>query len=76
MHLFTIQARQAAIESRRRFAQQNPVGAPQLFVVRHEDSQLFGWEIRRFGGIVLAAATRAIALNCWLRRPGKRLLRR
>ena len=49
------QARQAAIEARRRLAAaKSPTGSPQMFVVRFAGPQAFGWEIRRFGGFVLS----------------------
>lgn len=53
--LFSPQARQAAIEKRRRVREeQPPKGTPSLFVVRLAVDHQFGWEIRRFGSIVLS----------------------
>ena len=50
---FTPEARIAALEARRRKTENAiPVETPQMFAVRHSDGR-FGWEIRRFGAIVL-----------------------
>lgn len=52
---FTEAARVAAIEARRRKREETlPREAPDVFVVRLPGAALqFGWEIRRFGAIVL-----------------------
>ena len=52
---FTEAARAAAIVARRRKQEQAlPVGAPEVFVIRRASaSRGYGWEIRRFGGVVL-----------------------
>ncbi len=52
---FTDAARAAALEVRRENAAlKTSVMTPALFIVRQNaDSQLFGWEIRRFGGVLL-----------------------
>ena len=51
------QAKQAAIEARRRLAGAQP----------------FGWEIRKFGSFVSAAAKRASGLSCRLKLPVRKL---
>ena len=53
---FTDAARAAALEVRReKILLKNDLLTPTLFVVRHcVYRQLFGWEIRRFGGVVLS----------------------
>ena len=52
---FSPQNRQAAIEARRHLAAKHPTGSPQIFVVRIVGpTQPFGWEIRKFGSIVLS----------------------
>ncbi|WP_237477572.1 hypothetical protein [Lichenibacterium dinghuense] len=52
---FTAAAQAAAIEARRRKRDlAKPRGTPELFVVRLGDERLpFGWEIRRFGAVVI-----------------------
>ena len=52
---FTSAARKAGLEARREAAVlKKDLMTPALFVVRQSDqSQLFGWEIRRFGGVLL-----------------------
>ncbi len=52
---FTAAARAAAIEGRRRKREAAPPkDAPEVFVVRKPDNDLvFGWEIRRFGALVI-----------------------
>ena len=52
---FSDAARAAAIEARRRKREQAvPLGTPEVFVVRRPDACLgYGWEIRRFGAVVL-----------------------
>ena len=52
---FTDAARAAALEARRRKREAAiPRGTPEVFVVRLPGaSLLFGWEIRRFGAVVL-----------------------
>lgn len=55
---FTDAARAAALEARRRKREQAlPRGIPEVFVVRGAVAGLgYGWEIRRFGGVVLETA--------------------
>ena len=52
---FTEAARAAAIEGRRRKREEAlPRETPEVFVVRQtEESLQFGWEIRRFGAVVI-----------------------
>ena len=50
--VFSPEAKQAAIETRRRNLAKNPPSKLQVFVVRLADAQ-FGWEIRKFGSLVL-----------------------
>ena len=50
-HFLSQQARQAATKTRLLNAKQ-PTGTPEIFVVRHANTQ-FGWEIRKFGNFVL-----------------------
>ena len=67
------QAKRAAIEARRRFAEQNPPGAPQVFVVRVEDAQC-GWEIRKFGSLVLNRSETGFATQLLARTAGEKAL--
>ncbi|WP_237478368.1 hypothetical protein [Lichenibacterium dinghuense] len=52
---FTPAARALAIEARRRKQETAlPKGTPEVFVVRDDDPiRGYGWEIRRFGAVVL-----------------------
>ena len=56
---FTDAARAAALEARRRKREQAlPRGIPEVFVVRGPAVGLgYGWEIRRFGGMVLDSSS-------------------
>ena len=50
---FTDAARVAALAARRQKTENAlPVDTPAVFVVRHEDGR-FGWEIRRYGAVLL-----------------------
>ena len=68
------QARRAAVEVRRRLAAQNPRGAPQVFVVRLDDPKRFGWEIRKFGGLVLTRSETGFGTQLLALEAGKRAL--
>ena len=49
----TPEGRRAASEARLRWAEEQPdVGEPTVFVVRLVGPKPFGWEIRKYGGIV------------------------
>ncbi len=52
---FSEAARAAAMEARRRKREEAvPLDTPEVFVVRRPDAGLgYGWEIRRFGGVVI-----------------------
>ncbi len=52
---FTEAARAAALEARRRKREQAlPSGIPEVFVIRRPiGGRGYGWEIRRFGGVIL-----------------------
>ena len=52
---FTDAARAAALEARRRKRDSAlPAGVPEVFVVRRPNAGSgYGWEVRRFGGLVL-----------------------
>ena len=59
---FTEAARAAALASRRAKAAlpKDPDRQFAVFAVRHEDAAgLFAWELRRYGGVVLARGTEA-----------------
>lgn len=62
---FSDAARAAAIEGRRRKAAEAaaiPRGMPEVYVVRLQGAHLrFGWEIRRFGAVVLDRSTASYA---------------
>ena len=68
------QAKQAAIEARRRLAEQNTPGAPQIFVVRLKGAQSFGWEIRKFGSLVLNRSETGFATQLLARTAGEQAL--
>ncbi len=55
-HRFTAAARAAAMEARRRRQENSlPKDTPEVFAVRLPLAGMtFGWEIRRFGSVVLA----------------------
>ena len=54
----TPEARQAAVEARRRIAAaKGPMGSPQMFLVRLAGLQPFGWEIRKLGSFVSRSET-------------------
>ena len=70
--LLSPQARQAAIDSRRRLAAINPsTGTPQIFVVRLEGAQPFGWEIRKFGSFVLSRSETGFGTQVLARMDGE-----
>ena len=60
---FTEAARLAAKEARRRRREEKVDGdLPEVFVVRKGgDQRAFGWEIRRFGGVILIRSPAAFA---------------
>ena len=73
---FTAQARQAAIEARRRLAADRPaINAPDVFIVRRDTPyHPFGWEIRRFGSIVLKRGVVGFATQWQARQAGQDVL--
>ena len=68
------QAKRAAIEARRRLAEQSPPGAPQVFVVRLAGTQPFGWEIRKFGSIILSRSETGFGTQAIARTAGEEAL--
>lgn len=73
--LFSPEARRAAIEARqRRFVARDPSGAPQIFVVRLAGPQWFGWEIRKFGGLVVNRSEACFETQMLAREAGERAL--
>lgn len=68
------QARQAAIEARRRLAAKHPTGSPQIFVVRLTGSQPFGWEIRKFGSFVVSRSDTGFATQSLAQKAGEEAL--
>ena len=60
----TPEGKQASVEGRRRREAGLPeIDAPAVFVVRLAGAQAFGWEIRKFGGIVLAKSDERFATS-------------
>ena len=53
-HMQTPEGKQASVEGRRRREAGLPEIDAAVFVVRWAGAKAFGWEIRKFGGIVLA----------------------
>ena len=68
------QARRAAVEARRRLVAQNPLGALQIFIVRSADPNRFGWEIRKFGGLVLNRSEAGFGTQLLALEAGRRAL--
>ncbi len=67
-------ARAAAIASRRRKAENAPpLTTPAAFVTRLSDGR-FGWEIRRFGGLVLFRSSESYPSLMEARSAGERVL--
>lgn len=67
-------ARAAALIARRRKAENSvPVDAPAVFVIRLSDGR-FGWEIRRFGALVICHGDVAYASFLDARSAGERAL--
>ena len=75
-HIFSPQARQAAAEARRRrFAEQSPLDAPKIFVVRMVGPrQPFGWEIRKFSSFVVSRSDRGFATQLEAQTAGEKAL--
>lgn len=73
---FTEAARRAAVLARRaKLDQPRCFGAPELYVVRHPESEhAFAWQIRRFGGVVLAMGDAGFATSSAAREAGRRAL--
>ncbi|MBE7190301.1 hypothetical protein [Jatrophihabitans endophyticus] len=73
---FTETARAAAAEARRRKRDEAlPPGTPEVYAIRLSDRHLrFGWEIRRFGGIVLHRGETGYASPAAARSAGLRAL--
>lgn len=75
---FTEAARQAALARRREIAAlpKQPSGTLALFIVRgHERGNDYGWEIRRFGAIVMARSERGFPGQIAARQAGEVALR-
>lgn len=75
---FTQAARDAALARRREIAAQpkDPSGALDLFVIRGaEHGNDFGWEIRRFGAIVVARSSCGYPAPTAARQAGEEALR-
>lgn len=75
---FTDAAREAALARRREIAAMPklPPGALALFVVRGaERGNDYGWEIRKFGAIVVARSPRGFAAPLAARQAGEEALR-
>ena len=72
-HYFTPAARKAGLEARRENAlTKKDLMTPALFVVRHRDQgQLFGWEIRRFGGVLISRSETGYANSFLARSAGE-----
>lgn len=74
---FTEAAREAALSRRREIAAmpKEPTGALALFVVRGaEHGNDYGWEIRRFGAIVVARGDHGFAGQVAARQAGEKAL--
>jgi hypothetical protein len=71
----TEKAREARAEALRR-ARENPVPKEtiEVFVTRISDGNLYGWEIRQFGGIVLERAQKSFATHAEAQADGTRAL--
>ena len=75
---FTEAAREAALARRREIAAmpKHPLGALALFIVRGtERGNDYGWEIRRFGAIVVARSSQGFAALVAARHAGEEALR-
>ena len=71
----TLEGIAAAKESRRlHYANRPDVGAPQVFIVRFAVDHRFGWEIRRFGNIVLSRSVETYGSPMLAKTAGERAL--
>ena len=74
-HMLSPESRAAASEARRRrYAERPDVKAPQVFIVRLAVDHRFGWEIRRFGNIVLSRSVETYGSPTLARTAGERAL--
>ena len=75
-HMQTPEGKHAAIEGRRRREAALPaIDAPSVFVVRLAGAKAFGWEIRKFGGIVLSRGETGFATQMLAETAGKKVLK-
>ena len=71
----TLKGIAAAKEARRlHYANRPEVGAPQVFIVRLAVDHRFGWEIRRFGNIVLSRSFETYGSPMLAKTAGERAL--
>ena len=74
-HVNTIDGRKASLEARRRWiAERRDAGAPVVFVVRLAGSMPFGWEIRKFGAIVLRRSETGFKTQLMARSAGEKAM--
>ena len=75
-HMQTPEGKQASLDGRRRRVAGLPeIDAPTVFVVRLAGAKAFGWEIRKFGGIVLSRGEAGFATQMLAETAGKQALK-
>ena len=74
-HMQTPDGKRASIDGRRRREAALPAkDAPQVFVVRLVGSKPFGWEIRKFGSIVLSRGATGFGTQLLAQKAGEHAL--